>query len=155
ELCLRCLDKDPQERPSAAEVARVLTDLPGVAGVGAAVPDPAEPPYIVEAAQTTFLPRLELTEPVTPDPTSSTRPWRTRVLKPKAIGVAAGVTLAPITALAIFATSSRDTTASATVPSPPGRLVCQATYRIRSDDGSRFTGELTVVNSGQSPLRDW
>src|SRR6185436_17268094 len=56
-----------------------------------------------------------------------------------------------------------DGTASAAGPLAGGQAAepvaattsCQAIYRVRRDDGTHFAGDLTIVNSGSTPLRDW
>jgi serine/threonine-protein kinase len=169
-LCERCLDKEPAQRPTAAEVNRALVDL--LAGAPVAL----EAPVAVGSGgtandQTTFLPFGAPTgspSGVGPSsggaPTAPTDGARRRApwwLRP-AVATAAACALA---LTGIGAALARDDGAQAgaatgqqptPTPSPtPELTACQAIYQMRSDDGKRFAGDLTVVNTGATALRDW
>ncbi len=160
-LVERCLVKDPDERPTAAEVAAALTALPGVAG--AAIPG-AEPSGGPDGDQTAFvaLPfgerraagRAVVATQETPtgsQPALDRRQW----LWPVATGTAAVAIVAAMAAAS--ALGNRDTGGHA-MPStnaPPAGPACQTVYHTSSDDGRRFAGQVTVINTGTEPLRDW
>jgi serine/threonine-protein kinase len=177
-LCLRCLAKEPEARPTAAEVARDLAGLPGVShaivgGAGDAEPD-------TDRSQTTILPlvRSDPRPPGVPVPTL-TAPYPALAAPRHAAGAggdprrsqraAALVTLvgavliAGIAAVVAARPDRPDGTAAAAAVMPTGPAsaaaepvaACRAVYQVRQDDGARFAGELTIVNSGAVPLRDW
>jgi serine/threonine-protein kinase len=176
-LCLRCLAKDPGARPTAAEVARELTALAGVSdaiAAGTAGPHAA-------GTQTTILPVLRLDRPSTsaarrlhvPTRTaayltlatprhvaeagSDHPPWRRSAVL---VAFAGAVLIAGIAVVA--AVHREDPAGGAASAAGPGEvqpaaatMACQAIYQVRQDDGARFTGDLTIVNSGSTSLRDW
>jgi eukaryotic-like serine/threonine-protein kinase len=152
ELCLRCLAKDPVERPSAAEVVRVLRALPGVAE--AVLPNATERRDGDEPADTAFLSPLTFV----PAPTAPAAGLRQRWLRRPAIVAAAVIGLVLLAGLGAAA-ATRDQPTTPVLPmqvgAPPARGACQATYHMSTDDGTRFAGDLTVVNTGQQTLRDW
>ncbi len=127
EMVRRCLAKNPDERPSAAEVARVCH----------------------HATETTE----ELTAVLT----------RPRVRGSRRVGLVAMGVLA-LGGLAVgtaFASSggrpNRGTPDRSPVPAAIGDIEvppCEVTYRLRSDDGQVFHGELTVANTGTRALPD-
>lgn len=140
-ICRRCLAKDPHERPSARELARVCHHA--VEGT--------------EELSTKALPvrNRRLVDRV-----------RTVVRGQRQVGfVAAGVlALGGLAMTAAFADASgrpgTDTGRAAADPSPVRAQIgalgrpCQVTYRLRTDNGTAFTGELVVSNTGEVPLPD-
>jgi serine/threonine-protein kinase len=171
ELCLRCLAKDPDERPSATDVVRVLTGLPQVPEAIAA--GTSHPHGELDTSQTTILPVLVHDRPRTgvataqvPAPTAvdqappafgwpAAGPDLRRWLRPPVLAAMTGamaiVGLGTVAAAALQEGPAG--TAAAAGPAPTA--ACAAIYRLKSDDGSRFAGELTIINSGTSALRDW
>jgi serine/threonine-protein kinase len=139
ETCERCLAKDPEDRPSAREVAHVWAHAVG------------------RADEVTTLLGV-------PAPSGRTRNRRLRALVHgslrgtlMALGVLALGTVAMVVdyvgngAGTAGAAVNRAEVRAATIPVPPP---CQVTYRLLSDDGHRFTGDLTVLNTGAQPIAD-
>jgi serine/threonine-protein kinase len=140
QLCDRCLAKDPADRPSSRELARVW---------GRSTEDELEKTGIL---------------PVPPIP--SRRPLdrlRRLVRRPGQFGAVAGSMLA-VSGLAMataFASQpeggwgatpagSDARPVQAALAAQPGN--CQATYRMRTDDGRSFTGDLTIRNTGSTTI---
>jgi eukaryotic-like serine/threonine-protein kinase len=142
DACERCLAKHPDDRPSAHDLALVCQRA---------------------LESTEELPTAPLAIPRVP----ALRLVRKRVRKlvhgPRRIGlVAAGIlALGGVAVTTAFADSSpRSTPPAAQGPAQVRAEVgavstpCQVTYRLRTDDGQAFTGELTVTNTGDKPLAD-
>jgi eukaryotic-like serine/threonine-protein kinase len=137
-ICRRCLAKSPDERPSARELARVCQQ---------AIEGTEElPTAIIPIGNRRLVDRV-----------------RAAVRGPRRVGfVATGVlALGGLAMTAAFADSSGGPgTGRPAVPVPVqaqiGALAkpCQVTYRLRTDNGAAFTGELIVSNTGDVPLPD-
>ena len=152
ETCLRCLARDPEDRPPAIELADQLNTA-----VGTAAPVDPSPgdggngwdamthvlPWTatIDGARTRGRPR---------------RPGAVTVL-----AVAVGVIVTGATAWLATAWGPADD--PATVPAlaapPPvaasGSAPCTATYRITGDTGSRFTATISVRNTGGAHPSGW
>jgi serine/threonine-protein kinase len=127
-LTLRCLAKDPARRPTCAELAPVWWTASRAA---ARTPEPT---------RTIPLPAVPLL-----------RRHRRRV----AMAACTVLGLFGFTASAAFSTrhSQSDLAAPqhpAAAPAPPP--ACHVDYQLRTDDGERFAGTLTVRNTGAQPV---
>ncbi|MFC7481014.1 protein kinase [Luedemannella flava] len=166
-LCERCLVKEPDERPSAAAVAQELIALPGVAGATIPGAEPTRPTE--ETEQTAFLaaplavrraagragvPASGPRDPAGATATAVDDQVRGRWWGPVAAGVAS-VAIVGVMAGAAALGDDVGTGQAAPPSTSPSAASCQAIYRMRSDDGRRFAGEVTVLNTGTVPLRDW
>ncbi|MEV4533459.1 serine/threonine-protein kinase [Asanoa sp. NPDC049518] len=163
ELCLRCLAKAPDERPTSAEVVEVLT------GVTGRLPRPVSPAPagVGNAANTTILPRTDEPEPRGVVPASGiaafTRPGallagrRRQVLGTAAAVVALGVVGTTFAATRGGGDPTRvvTTTALAAPAAAPEKPACEVRYALRRDSGKTFDADLTVVNAGSAAVSDW
>jgi hypothetical protein len=162
QVCRRCLDKAPEQRPSSAELARILADAAGIAPALPIVPasgtasldDAAE----LANAGTTILPWSSRTG-VLPLPGSA--PVRHPPGWRSPIGAAAiGVGVVLVAGL-IWAGTSRSrsgddpgtTPAQAATAGDPHP--CRVEYALRMDSGASFDAQVTVANTGAQPIRDW
>ena len=169
-LCRRCLAKDPERRPGAAEVARVLAAAAGVdpavlvlPGADAGVPLVPEPE---PAGRRVARPAVD-TEALTGRVAALRRFGRQR---PRQLAVAAGAAVLVVSGAVLAATlsatpGSRPAPAQAGVaagPSPadvradPVRTAgsapeCTVGYVVAAD-GGRFTGKVSVANTGAVPI---
>ncbi|GAA1756447.1 serine/threonine-protein kinase [Luedemannella helvata] len=160
-LVERCLVKDPDQRPAAADVAGELIAMPGVAG--AAIPG-AEPERSSDGDQTAFvaLPfgdrrasgRAEVLTRETATE-SSLAADRRRWLWPVATGTAAVAIVAAMAGASALDDQQAGGSAAPPTVAPSAGPSCQAVYQTRTDDGRRFAGQVTVINTGAQPLRDW
>jgi hypothetical protein len=127
-----------------------LTALPGVAD--AILPQRARRP-VEQDAHTAFLPAPLLSMVPTQASVSPLRRW----LRPAVIGTAIAGTLILAAVSAAAGTRGDAPLARMQVEAAPAAQSagCQAMYRVSQDDGKRFAGELTVVNTGTAALRDW
>jgi Cellulose binding domain len=144
-LCEQCLSADPAARPEAAEAARALNEA---LGLPAAVPAVADVLPFVRPAPA-------------PAPTRLADDWATVVtsrrpsywLRPVLIGL---VVLAFVLGgLGVGAALRGLRQPAGTANAAPPVAACQAIYRVHSDDGERFAGDLTVVNTGAAALQNW
>ena len=138
ETCERCLAKDPHARPSAREVARVWS-------------------HAVEEAteELTALMRVPTAGRLSLGPLHGLVHGTRR----GALAVVGVLVLGGLAMAADYAGNARgsgpDTSRAemrAAVAPEPSR--CQVIYRLISDDGHAFTGDLTVSNTGQQPITD-
>jgi serine/threonine-protein kinase len=140
ELCRRCLAKEPGDRPDARRLARVWSRT---------AREPADEPT--------------LTMPV--DSQRRQRPLgalRVLVSRPHRLSLAAAVavgTVALALTTAFTSASGHIATSHPTGDAPPVTAAlaanptgCQVTYRLRSDNGHAFSGDLTVRNTGANPI---
>lgn len=135
-LVNRCLEKDPDDRPTAQECARILAD---VAGIHVVLPDTDG-----KTTQEVRVPVVATSAvPATAGPRHALLPKKRRGLYWAAVGVLL------LAALATGVLIERQRTA---VP-PPG---CLVTFYIKPDGGpGNFSGRVTVVNSGTVTRQPW
>ncbi|MEV4618552.1 serine/threonine-protein kinase [Asanoa sp. NPDC049573] len=166
-LCMRCLAKAPDERPTSSEVVEAL------AAAGGYVPRPVSPapaPGALVTGGTTILPRTE--EPTTDAArgfvpaagiASAARPSvrdllagrRRLVLSAAALVVAlgaSGMLAATRDGGPTIGTSTVLAAPASVAPAPPS---CEVRYALRRDSGRAFDADLTVVNAGKAPVTDW
>jgi len=167
-LCLRCLAKAPQERPTSAEVVEAL------AAAGGHAPRPVSPapvPGALVTGGTTILPRTE--DPTTDAAvgfvpaagiTPAARPALRELLAGRrrlVLSAAAAVVMLGAGGMLLAATRDGDQTGGAAetlaAPATPGpdRPSCEVRYALRRDSGRAFDADLTVVNAGRAPVTDW
>jgi serine/threonine-protein kinase len=160
ELCLRCLAKDPGERPSTAEVAMTLGPI-------ARLPMFVAPPARPSAADTITTTPL----PADPEPTVAAIRQRTRILPPlRGFVPSPTVAMAPPTSrpfavivggllastLGIFAWGVPGPQRPASwSPGPPDPAACRVTYQQQTGAASSFSAVLTVQNDGAEPVSPW
>ncbi|MEH1126506.1 serine/threonine-protein kinase [Micromonospora sp. CPCC 206061] len=144
ELCERCLAKDPDERPTSAEVADAL-------------------------AVNTARPHLDDTAilPLPADPTDLI-PAKAGGFRRRAQAALVGAVLMAATGL-LWANAARSPgsgpggaggAAAAAAPTPPsvspaGAPACRVRYAVRQDSGSTFQADVTVTNAGREPVAGW
>ncbi|GIF46741.1 serine/threonine-protein kinase [Asanoa ferruginea] len=166
-LCLSCLAKAPDERPTSAEVVEAL------AAAGGHVPRPVSPApgAAMVTGGTTILPRTE-------DPTAEAargfvpaagitpgaRPSVRQLLAGRrrlVLSAAAAVVVLGAGGMLLAATREGAPSAAAveTVAAPatlgPERPACEVRYALRRDSGRAFDADVTVVNAGKTPVTDW
>ncbi|AGL14357.1 serine/threonine-protein kinase [Actinoplanes sp. N902-109] len=138
ELCLRCLAKNPADRPTAAELAESLASLVGVLC----------PPAPSGVPRPSFVRRL-----------SAAIVARRQRLH------AAVVTLVLLATLGLVWTSTQEpdevgtAQAAAAGPGPqsvvPHGTGCRVRFRVQRDTGTDFGVQLTVINTGEHALSGW
>jgi serine/threonine-protein kinase len=138
-VCQRCLAKDPDQRPSAHEVAIACH-------------------HATEGTEELLTMLLPIS-----GSRRALRRIRSAIHGPRRVGMVAIGVLA-IGAVAVT-TAFADSTASSATSAGTGHAQvraemgdvatpCQVTYRLRTDDGAAFTGELTVSNTSDASLPD-
>lgn len=157
EICERCLAKEPDQRPTAGELAEVLAGLPVPENARRRRP-PARPAPVDGGSAlnvTAFLPPADNEATAVIGGARQPRPRRGR--QAALAGVAATLVVAAI-GVAVWAGTDKDAHEANAAPttSGPPPLACTATYWVRTDNGSRFTGELMLANSGQTAINgEW
>ncbi|GAA1847407.1 serine/threonine-protein kinase [Asanoa iriomotensis] len=163
DLCMRCLAKEPGERPSSAEVVVLL------GAEGGFVPRPVSPvPVAVgaETGNTTILPRTG--DPLT-GPARGVAPAAGIVARDllagrrrQVIGTAAAVVLLGVAGGGLAfgrgadpAGATETTTLAAPAAGVAETPACEVRYALRRDSGKAFDADLTVVNAGSAPVTDW
>lgn len=158
DLYLRCLAKDPGQRPDARELTAALS---AAAGLTVAAID--EPGDTVDGARepdrelTTLLPSAVTAAivadgraRVNPRPYGSTRPLRPHRRRLVTLAVLPLALLAGV----LYAATTEDGHAGGTAPrAGAADPACAVTYRVGTDDGATFTGTLTF-RQPQSPPPD-
>jgi serine/threonine-protein kinase len=149
-ICAACMDKDPQARPSSAELASTLwlatlaANAKPSAALAAAMPtSPA--PATTTAAMAVMSPTRPLTRPLG-------RPRLGRRRRPAYLFglVIVGLSLALLGVAWGPLGAFHD---GGGVPSASS--ACVANFTIDSDSGNAFAGRVTVTNSGSAELRGW
>jgi hypothetical protein len=144
QACLRCLSRDPTERPTAEQMANLLADAAALAPV-----PPVVDPVIDEAEVTRALRR----------PTRMTAPIHTgsiRLLRWVTAGFAASLVVG--LGWVLTGWGPGDTSVTATVrpatagPVPPA---CVVAYQRTSAPGQPFAATATVTNTGQPLASGW
>ncbi|MFI7603894.1 protein kinase [Micromonospora sp. NPDC049366] len=158
DLVRRCLGKRPADRPSTAELTRVLADA---AGMVAAVPvspaaGPVDPGTLANAG-TTILPWSAETDAL---PFSRTRNQRASTRRRRVEAGVAAAGLVAVTA-ALWGVTGRTPASGDTEQPTEARMglerpaPCQVSYALRTDSGKEFAADLTLTNTGERELRDW
>jgi serine/threonine-protein kinase len=141
DVCERCLAKDPDQRPSAAEVASILTAaLASAAPAGATVSDPHE---------ATVADGSLMTAPILPQRKKLSHPV---AVAASAVGLIAATGLA--TTLVTHSTPPK-TQASAAEQALTDTSECHVDYRLMQDTGDRFAATVTVKNTGSEAYAHW
>jgi eukaryotic-like serine/threonine-protein kinase len=146
ELCLRCLAKQPGDRPPADEVARVLRH-----SAQAPVTVPAEPaaPAAERAVVTAPTHLLALsTAGQAADPTQRSGDWRRRALP---VLTFASMLLAPMLAWPLTQWTPHDNPLPQAMAPDPGQgpvASCDATFQVNADNGSRLDARVTMDSPG-------
>jgi eukaryotic-like serine/threonine-protein kinase len=141
-ICEQCMAKDPADRPSAAEVATVLSAA--VDGENVAVAPEDEPTMAAN---------------------SLANPLRTVPILIRKAHVPRPVALAASAVGLVAATGLATTWMTHSTPQthtmPPADQVaavaadCHVDYRVTNDTGQRFTATITVRNTGDEAYKDW
>ncbi|MCP2329021.1 serine/threonine-protein kinase [Hamadaea flava] len=143
QACHACLAKNPADRPSAADLARILGEAAPVDGLTLLDTYPTR-----ESSETVT---RVLAWPTLVVAGSSRRSARAVVGSVAAIAVVALVWLAAARLPAV-GPQAAGTPEWTNTPAPPA---CQVTYQVLGDTGERFTAAVTVTNTGPDPVRDW
>jgi hypothetical protein len=181
DLCLRCLAKDPADRPTSREVARALAVAAGTRvplPVGSEDPDDLTlDPGLFSHGLTTGRPpgRLRLAfaalfgpgvhggadTAILPGAVLDSAALRNvrRLRRRRAVqvvGATAGLTTVALT-LATCTDLPRRQTRDLAIAGQVGatRAPCAVRYLTRSDDASRFNVDVTITNSSSKPLDRW
>ncbi len=161
QLCHRCLAKDPQARPSSAELAVAFARI---ARVPARVPPFADatPSEVTIAGRgTAVLPWRAFAPGVAAAADTESTPQQSTVVLTRRgrftlAGMAIGLLLVVASGLAMARGDGRppvmEPPAAVAAPPPPN---CRVTYLQTSDTGGRFAAAITVHNSGQTPVEGW
>ena len=169
ELCLRCLARQPDDRPVAADVARVLvaslehqpsvsdrrSSTPESALVAAGLAPPARATHILAWSERT-------------GPTTETQNLRQATSQRQRRETARRSALAASVILTgMLAWTAVDWTpasehphpqalgAPAPAPSTPPPPSCQVTYQMTEHTDSHFAAAITVTNPGSTPIPNW
>jgi hypothetical protein len=149
ELCERCLAKDPEERPTSAEMAAALARY---------APTPPQP----QLAGTMILPLPTGGEPIEPAEPAGPSGFRRRaqaVLVGAALMAATGMLWANAARSPGSGASGGGAAAAATPTpasvSPAVTAACRVRYAVRQDSGSTFRADVTVTNAGREPVDGW
>jgi serine/threonine-protein kinase len=169
ELCHRCLAKQPQDRPSAAEAARILAEA---AGLAPAMLLPATDPsghFATTTLASTAASVPTFATGTTPVPASAlTRtgrsgPWRERARRhPVLVATAGAVALLTSGGLALLpdGTDAPQAPATGAVPLAVTGMGarttdCRVRYEIRRHTVSRFSSAVTITNTGSTSVSRW
>jgi serine/threonine protein kinase len=171
DLCLRCLAKDPAERPTAAQVASSLAALVGGALCPPLVlPAPfSGPPLSDRPFPGRPLSDRSLSErPFWGRPFSGRSFWRrlsAAVFARRQRLHAAVVTVVLAATLGLVWSSTRETDEVGTAQAAaagvgpksavPHGTGCRVRYRVQRDTGADFGAQLTVINTGEHVLSGW
>ncbi|WP_067495660.1 serine/threonine-protein kinase [Actinoplanes sp. TFC3] len=136
DLCMRCLAKDPADRPTAAEVASLLGPMVGVQ------------PVILRPS---------------PQPAGRWRRFSRAILAHRHRLHAAVVTVVLAATLGLVWTSTQEAdeagTAQAAGAGPKSVVLrsagCKVRYRVQRDTGADFDAQLTIINTGEHVLSGW
>ncbi|MBO2444696.1 cellulose-binding domain-containing protein [Actinomadura nitritigenes] len=159
-MCRRCLDEDPEARPAAPEVARVLADAAGVqlAPFPQAPPEP-EPPPDEEHPPTRVLDEPPPgPPPAAPAPASRPPGRRPLVIAGAGIG-AAGLAALLIGLLTPGSSRSSDGTGRPPAPSPSRTTAavtaCSVAYRVDGSWPQGFQATVRITNLGTAAIDGW
>ncbi|MDO3704028.1 serine/threonine-protein kinase [Micromonospora sp. C28SCA-DRY-2] len=173
ELCRSCLDKDPGQRPGAAELARRLGGIAGLPPATLVVPDRdvaggtglAEAAAPLGSARATDLTRVAVGLLTAPPHQALRARWhglsahaRRQVV---AVGVVALLALTTAGASWVVAASGRDdepsrvATPAAVTGMGERKPECSVRYTVRGAVNGRFSSAVSVSNTGTTPIDDW
>lgn len=164
ELCRRCLDKDPELRPAAAEVAEALGAVAGLAPATLLLPQAAagDTAGVAPTRTAAHVPSLvgvvaawwarrPLAVPL--------RHWRKSPVPERAALAGAGAAVLLVAGVVVAAPSSDDTgDRSPTAPPAVAAMgerppECTVRYTVRRAVDGRFVATVSVVNGGTVPFR--
>jgi eukaryotic-like serine/threonine-protein kinase len=156
-ICVRCLAKNPDDRPSAAELSDVLTAAApvdattelaefGTVTDAQAVPTHVVPPLIPTEAlsHTLWRPRFQslLRQPLWSQSSSRSR------------GRLAAIT-ASVVMLGLLAWSAVAPNGAPTSAATPQGPACDVTYQLQSDTGGQFLAAITASNRDEPVPAGW
>lgn len=141
EACLRCISTNPDDRPTAAELAEVL-GAAAPAHSAAALADVTTPRVV--AVPTRLTPELSLTEHM------SQKYWRGRLVAAFAVGAVLLGTLA-CSATAWSLRSEQPFLSALAVPAQP----CEVTYQLQADQGREFHAAITAIRRDDAIPSGW
>jgi hypothetical protein len=154
ELCYRCLAKDPADRPGsaglAAELARLAgrQPLPALAAGAGALTNVLASRRLKPAVGGKFATGVVvLGKPAEKVTAIIALPRKRKVL------IGAGSSLA-LAAAAVLLFSGKPTQQGRWAEAR-GETVCQVTYALSRDDGRSFDANVTLHNTGRSPVAPW
>ncbi|MFC3383548.1 serine/threonine-protein kinase [Couchioplanes azureus] len=164
-LCRRCLHKRPQDRPDAAEAARVL----GLAaGLVAAAPPQAH--LATGGARPAAAFGADTGRPGSTGPATKAlanpfgRPRRRPGRRRTALGLStAAAVLVSGAAGAVWLGDETDAGQISPLAAPPAAVAapkqpeprCEVRYAVRRAVGGKFSAAVTVANTGTAPISDW
>jgi serine/threonine-protein kinase len=150
QLCAACLDKDPNHRPTSAELAAQLTALAASVAPTAAIA-PAPPPMLDPPRPARFAARHVATRPYSISlALPGSPPWsRRRKVAAAIIGGGLCVALLSVPWLAGSPARSGYSVPEAVAPT------CRADFAITRDWGSGFTATLSVTNDSGVAVPAW
>ncbi|TDC69011.1 serine/threonine protein kinase [Actinomadura sp. GC306] len=164
-LCIRCLDVDPEARPTAPEAARILAEASGVrlaalpvlrpAGDGG---EPAGPPREATRVLDDPLPPAAAPAPA-PAPAASAD-WASARRPLLIAGAATGViALAAVLLAALSPDASREAAgppvAASPSPTRPAAAACAVAYRIDGTWPQGFQATVRITNLGDGAIDGW
>jgi hypothetical protein len=148
ELCERCLAKDPDERPTSAEVAETLgenTARPRLDDTAIlplpTIPIPAEAGGFRRRAQAALVGAVLMA--------ATGLLWANAARSPGG-GGAAGAAAAAVPTTSASVPASVPASASLA-----GASACRVRYAVLQDSGSTFRADVTVTNAGREPVAGW
>ncbi|MFG2244106.1 cellulose binding domain-containing protein [Spirillospora sp. NPDC048823] len=149
-LCRRCLDEDPEARPTASEAARVLAGAAGVQLAPFPAPQPAGAPDGGLRSGAPREPTRVLADPAPPGPAPARRPL---IIAGAAAGVVALVAM-------LLAALSPDSSPRSTAPPPaaspePEPAACSVSYRIDGTWPQGFQATVRITNLGAGEIDGW
>jgi serine/threonine-protein kinase len=165
DLYLRCLAKDPRDRPGAGEAAEILATAAGLASTPplAAPVLAVAPPHGEE--YTTLLPSDDTTPSLPATVGTATVPAGRRRTVGRLLAscgrrrVAAGLAALPLAGLVggliVTTNTDRHPRVEAAAAAPAAPPPCTLTYQVGTDDGAAFTGTLTFDGRRPEPAGGW
>jgi eukaryotic-like serine/threonine-protein kinase len=153
ELCARCLDKRPEDRPSAAVVSRLLARVAGLPSIAEWTPVPAGNADELEPTVATapdFTAGMDV--PGATGVTGGAVHEASRSDGPTAgrRAVLAAVVLAVAAAAGVAWWRGGDRASSTAAP-----ISCTVRYQVRDAAAGRAAATVTVVNDGTVPVENW
>jgi len=140
QLCATCLAKDPNQRPTSADVATILDRVVAGQTSSADVPVPAFVPGVTAA-------RDNRTRSLGDTYSPMVRLRRRRPALVLALALAAVSAALLVTVWTTGGTAPRVNSADA--------ASCDSTFSVVRDGGSDFTANVTVTNTSAVPLHGW
>jgi serine/threonine-protein kinase len=168
-VCRRSLSKRPTNRPSTAEIARILASVTGLriplvtlpARADASAGAPSGPLTQTQALRVPLRSKLSAAA-------ARVRTTLPQVRRPRPTAAGVGVlgVAAAVAAFGAVSCAGPDTPAGPTAQaaagagagaaeSPAPQPGCRVEYRTRVDTGGQFVVDLTVANTGSAALPEW